>query len=116
MRVIHVAAAQMGPIQRSESRQAVIPRMIVLMDEAKRRGADLIVYPELALTTYEGLRKERTTAIVRGSFANLNRFHNAALADPVQAIAYVDREWEPEKVRSRYDWLFEYDATKLAVA
>ncbi|HEY6027333.1 MAG TPA: FAD-dependent monooxygenase [Pseudolabrys sp.] len=72
--------------------------------------------PELALTTYEGLRKERTTAIVRGSFANLNRFHNAALADPVQAIAYVDREWEPEKVRSRYDWLFEYDAAKLAVA
>ncbi len=72
--------------------------------------------PELALTTYEGLRKERTTAIVRGSFANLDRFHNAALADPEQAIAYVDREWEPEKVRSRYDWLFEYDATKLAVA
>ena len=53
---------------------------------------------------------------MRGSFANLDRFHNAALADPEQAIAYVDREWEPEKVRSRYDWLFEYDATKLAVA
>ena len=52
MRVIHVAAAQMGPIQRAESRQAVIPRMIALMDEAKRRGADLIVYPELALTTF----------------------------------------------------------------
>lgn len=72
--------------------------------------------PELALTTYEGLRKERTAAIVRGSFANLDRFHNAALADPELAIQYVDREWEPEKVRRRYDWLFEYDATKIALA
>jgi len=52
MRVINVAAAQMGPIQRSDSRQTVIPRMLVLMDEAKARGADLIVYPELALTTF----------------------------------------------------------------
>src|SRR3984885_6663385 len=52
MRVINVAAAQMGPIQRAESRQTVIPRMLALMDEAKARGADLIVYPELALTTF----------------------------------------------------------------
>src|ERR1700721_2306171 len=51
MRIINVAAAQMGPIQRAESRQTVIPRMIALMDEAKARGADLIIYPELALTT-----------------------------------------------------------------
>src|SRR5262249_51822427 len=52
MRLVHIAAAQMGPIQRSESRQAVIPRMLALMDEAKARGADLIVYPELTLTTF----------------------------------------------------------------
>src|SRR6202047_4893088 len=52
MRVINVAAAQMGPIQRSDSRQIVVPRMLALMDEAKARGADLIVYPELALTTF----------------------------------------------------------------
>src|SRR5579864_3192089 len=52
MRVINVAAAQMGPIQRAESRQTVIPRMIALMDEAKGHGSDLIVYPELALTTF----------------------------------------------------------------
>src|SRR6202051_1198253 len=52
MRVINVAAAQMGPIQRSDSRQTVVPRMLALMDEAKAKGADLIVYPELALTTF----------------------------------------------------------------
>jgi predicted amidohydrolase len=45
MRVINVAAAQMGPIQRSDSREAVVRRMLALMDEAKARGADLIVYP-----------------------------------------------------------------------
>ena len=52
MRVINVAAAQLGPIQKAESREAVVKRMIALMDEAKARGADLIVYPELALTTF----------------------------------------------------------------
>jgi predicted amidohydrolase len=52
MRVINVAAAQMGPIQKADSRGAVVKRMIALMDEAKARSVDLIVYPELALTTF----------------------------------------------------------------
>ena len=52
MRVVNVAAAQMGPIQKAESREAVVKRMIALMDEAKAGNADLIVYPELALTTF----------------------------------------------------------------
>jgi predicted amidohydrolase len=52
MRVITVGAAQMGPIQKAESRQAVVARMLALMDEAKAQGCDLIVYPELALTTF----------------------------------------------------------------
>ena len=43
MRVVNVAAAQMGPIQRADSRQSVITRMLALMDEAKAKGADLIV-------------------------------------------------------------------------
>lgn len=52
MRIVNVAAAQMGPIQKADSREAVVKRMIALMDEAKAKGADLIVYPELALTTF----------------------------------------------------------------
>jgi predicted amidohydrolase len=52
MRIVTVAAAQMGPIQKADSREAVVKRMIALMDEAKAKGADLIVYPELALTTF----------------------------------------------------------------
>jgi predicted amidohydrolase len=51
-RIITVAAAQLGPIQRVESRASVIERMLALMDKANRRDADLIVYPELALTTF----------------------------------------------------------------
>jgi predicted amidohydrolase len=52
MRLLTVAAAQMGPIQKADSRAAVVERMLALMDAAKAKGADLIVYPELVLTTF----------------------------------------------------------------
>ena len=52
MRNIKVAAAQLGPIQKDESRQAVVARMLDLMKQAKAQGCGLIVYPELALTTF----------------------------------------------------------------
>ena len=50
-RIVNVATAQMGPSQNADNREAVVKRLIALMDEAKAKGADLIVYPELALTT-----------------------------------------------------------------
>lgn len=52
MRVVNVAAAQMGPIQKAEGRQQVVARMMDLMDEAKKADAHFIVYPELTLTTF----------------------------------------------------------------
>ena len=52
MRNVRVAAAQLGPIQKADSRQAVVRRMIDLMDAAAAQGCSLIVYPELALTTF----------------------------------------------------------------
>jgi N-carbamoyl-D-amino-acid hydrolase len=51
-RFITVAGAQTGPIARDESRQQVVARLLELMREAKARGADLVVFPELALTTF----------------------------------------------------------------
>ncbi len=51
-RIVTIAAAQLGAIQKADSRAAVIARMIALMDQAKAKGADFIVYPELALTTF----------------------------------------------------------------
>ena len=43
------------------------------------------------------------------------RFHNAALADAASAKAYVDAQWSEATVKQRYDWIFEYDATRVAV-
>jgi predicted amidohydrolase len=51
-RFINVAAAQMGPIARAETRPQVIERLIALMRQAQHRGAEFVVFPELALTTF----------------------------------------------------------------
>jgi len=51
-RILTIAGAQLGAIQKADSRGAVVARMIALMDEAKAKGAEFIVYPELALTTF----------------------------------------------------------------
>jgi predicted amidohydrolase len=51
-RVLRVAAAQSGPIQKAESRQSVVKRMIDLLDQAKAQKCDLVVFTELALTTF----------------------------------------------------------------
>jgi salicylate hydroxylase len=64
----------------------------------------------IALKQFETARVERTSQIVRRSTEAAKRFHNPALADPVGAAAYVDREWTPEKIEARYGWLFAYDA------
>jgi salicylate hydroxylase len=68
-----------------------------------------------ALRHYEQARLERTAAIVRGSSDNTKRFHNPALGDAAGAAAYVDREFQPEKVAQRYDWLYEYDALTVPI-
>lgn len=51
-RIVKVAGAQLGGVQRAETREAVVARMLALMDQAFERGCDLVVYPELALTTF----------------------------------------------------------------
>jgi salicylate hydroxylase len=66
-----------------------------------------------AFKRFEALRGPRTSTIVRGSAENARRFHNPTLADSTAAAAYVDREWQPERIRKRYDWLFEYDAVNV---
>jgi predicted amidohydrolase len=51
-RVITVGAAQLGPIARSETRGLVVKRLLDLLGQAQGRGCDLVVFPELALTTF----------------------------------------------------------------
>ena len=51
-RVITVGAAQLGPIARRDSRSDVVKRLVSLLGQAHARGCDLVVFPELALTTF----------------------------------------------------------------
>ena len=51
-RIVTVGAAQLGPIARNEPRRQVVARLIALMQRARSHGCDLVVYPELALTTF----------------------------------------------------------------
>jgi hypothetical protein len=51
-RVVTVGAAQLGPIARAETRAKVVERMLVLLHQAKQHGCGLVVFPELALTTF----------------------------------------------------------------
>jgi predicted amidohydrolase len=51
-RVITVGAAQLGPIQRADARPQVIKRLLEMLHQAKAHGCDLVVFPELALTTF----------------------------------------------------------------
>ncbi|TFZ03435.1 FAD-dependent monooxygenase [Ramlibacter rhizophilus] len=71
--------------------------------------------PAAALLRYEQLRSARTARAVRGSAENARRFHDHTLAQEQGAAEYVDREWTPDKVHARYDWLFSYDALSVAV-
>lgn len=68
-----------------------------------------------ALHAYEKARMARANRVVEGSAENGRRFHNPDLANAEGAEAYVTREWQPDKVRARYDWLFTYDATGVEV-
>ena len=51
-RTVVIAVAQMGPVARSESRGAVVRRLLAMMRQAKAMGADVVAYPEAALTAF----------------------------------------------------------------
>jgi salicylate hydroxylase len=82
----------------------VLARCIAAYDDA-----------ETALAHYDTARVERTAKLVRGANEMAKRFHNPALADAAGAKAYVDAQWNEAVVKQRYDWIFSYDATRVAV-
>ena len=51
-RTVTLAAAQMGPISRSEDRASVVARLLAMMRQAKAMGADVVAYPEATLTAF----------------------------------------------------------------
>ena len=52
MRNLNVAAAQLGPIQKNDDRKSVVNRLVSLLRDAHAKKAELVVFPELALTTF----------------------------------------------------------------
>jgi N-carbamoyl-D-amino-acid hydrolase len=52
MRELTIGCAQLGPIQKADSRASAVDRLIALLEQAGRQGATLVVFPELALTTF----------------------------------------------------------------
>jgi predicted amidohydrolase len=51
-RIVTVGAAQMGPIQREHTRAEAVARLVALLEQGSRNDCDLVVFPELALTTF----------------------------------------------------------------
>lgn len=70
---------------------------------------------EAAFDRYQHLRVIRTSTIVEKSTAILPRFQNPLLTDETAAKAYVASQWDEEKVRETYDWIYSYDATTVSL-
>ncbi len=51
-RILRIAGAQMGPNQKADSRKQILDRMIALLEDAAGKGAKLVAFPELPLTTF----------------------------------------------------------------
>ena len=81
-RFVNVAIGQLGPISRNEARAQVVARLCALMREASHMGCDLIVYPELALTTF---------------------FPRWFMADEAEVDAFFEREMPGPETRPLFD-------------
>ncbi|MEN9760430.1 MAG: hypothetical protein RI906_256 [Pseudomonadota bacterium] len=51
-RKLHLAAAQLGPVNLADSRAVMVDRLRALLAQAHARGVRFVVFPELALTTF----------------------------------------------------------------
>ena len=89
-RILTVGAAQLGPIALAESRAQVVERLIAHLREASTRGCDLVVFPELALTTF---------------------FPRWFMDDPAQIDAFFEREMPGPETQPLFD-----EAKRLGLA
>jgi salicylate hydroxylase len=68
-----------------------------------------------AFSRYEDIRKDRTAAVVRKAHENKTSAFEPRLADKDVVASEVAREWQQVRLRERMDWLYNYDATAIAV-
>jgi salicylate hydroxylase len=71
--------------------------------------------PVTALQRYEAARRERTTNIVQRSANMAATFHNDALSDPDAGANYISSNWHPDKIRTRYDTIYHYNALSVEI-
>ena len=71
--------------------------------------------PAAAFSRYEDIRKDRTSMVVRKASENKNSAFEPRLADKELVAVEVAREWQQVRLRERMDWLYNYDATSIAI-
>lgn len=71
--------------------------------------------PSMALARYEDIRKDRTTTVVRKASENKNSVFAPNLANTKLVAEEVAKEWRQVRLRERMDWLYNYDATAIAI-
>ena len=79
------------------------------------RCLENVLDPVSALMRYEAARRSRASEIVVQSSQQSKRIHDRVLADPEKAVGYVEANWAPERIKGRYDWIFNYDARSVAI-
>jgi salicylate hydroxylase len=71
--------------------------------------------PAITFSRYEGIRRERTAAVVRKSHENRKLAFKPALANKDAIAVSVAQEWKQSLVRDRLDWLYTYDVTTVQI-
>src|SRR6516165_7634789 len=71
--------------------------------------------PEAAFARYEEIRRERTAMVVRKASENKASAFAPSLADKDRVAEEVAREWQQVRLRERMEWLYNYDATAIAI-
>jgi salicylate hydroxylase len=71
--------------------------------------------PDVVFARYEEIRRERTSMVVRKASENKVSAFAPRLADKDLIADEVAREWQQVRLRERMDWLYDYDATAIAI-
>ena len=83
-RYLNVGAAQLGPIARDEQRATVVLRLSDLLQQGAAAGCDLVVFPELALTTFfpRWYLDEGDASNISGDTTELDSYYERSMPGP----------------------------------
>jgi salicylate hydroxylase len=70
---------------------------------------------DAALARYDAARIERANRVKDESLRMQKIFHSPELSRIETARPYIAKQWGPQAVRRRYDWLLTYDATTVDI-